>query len=174
MAPSQLVSNVPPSVSLLASVTNHLYLIHADNCTLLATLMAASSPTSFRYQTDNGGQYCFCKEECDTKLEQTIKGLRFPAGKYPKVQSLSFQGGWWKNKLLDTSQPAPWCVSSWEPNTTKFPSGYEFAREIDLPFQLYAPYFCMDTPYAKEWPVTTLSHPSLRSFCSLEGSGGVL
>ena len=120
MAPSQLVSNVPPSVSLLASVTNHLYLIHADNCTLLATLMAASSPTSFRYQTDNGGQYCFCKEECDTKLEQTIKGLRFPAGKYPKVQSLSFQGGWWKNKLLDTSQPAPWCVSSWEPNTTKF------------------------------------------------------
>ena len=117
-------------------------------------------PLACRYQTDNGGQYCFCKEGCGTKLEQTITDLRAPNGglnksKYPKVQSLSFQGGWWKNKLLDTNQPAPWCVSSWEPNTTKFPSGYRFAQEIGLPFQLYAPYFCLDTPYAKEWPVET-------------------
>ena len=40
------------------------------------------------------------------------------------MQSLSFQGGWWENKFLHTSHCAPWCVSTWEPNTTKFPSGY--------------------------------------------------
>ena len=30
----------------------------------------------------------------------------------------------WQNKFLHTSHCAPWCVSTWEPNTTKFPSGY--------------------------------------------------
>ena len=112
--------------------------------------------TGLQYQTDNGAQYCFCKEECDAKLEQTIKGLQGSNGRYPKVQSLSFQGGWWKNKLLDTtcgSNCAPWCVSTWEPNTTKFPTGYQIAKEVALPFQLYAPYFCMDTPYARDWPM---------------------
>ena len=121
--------------------------------------------TGLQYQTDNGAQYCFCKEDCDTKLEQTTKDLLGSNGKYPKVQSLSFQGGWWENKLLHTKYCAPWCVSTWEPNTTKFPSGYQIAKEIELPFQLYAPYFCMDTPYAKDWPM-------LASDTTLPGCGG--
>ena len=31
----------------------------------------------------------------------------------------------------------------------------EIQKKLDLPFQLYAPYFCMDTPYANDWPMLT-------------------
>ena len=44
-----------------------------------------------QYQTDNGAQYCFCKENCDTKLLAVQAALKKSTA--PAVASLSFQGG---------------------------------------------------------------------------------
>lgn len=61
---------------------------------------------------------------------------------------LSFQGGWWRNPNLHTPRCAPWCVTSWEANTTKVPLGVAaFHERLGLPLQLYAPYFCDDNVY---------------------------
>eukprot|EP01048_Picozoa_sp_COSAG05_P013945 COSAG05_NODE_1534_length_4616_cov_6.656409_6_plen_118_part_00 len=39
-------------------------------------------------------------------------------------------------------------MSSWAANQTKVPMGLPaFAKELGLPLQLYAPYFCNDTVY---------------------------
>jgi hypothetical protein len=99
------------------------------------------------YQTDNGAQYCFCSEGCDTKLlsmESYLKSIDVP------VAWLSFQGGWWNNKNIHTPNCAPWCVTSWDVNKTKVPMGLsKFQSALDMPLQLYAPYFCADTIYAR-------------------------
>jgi hypothetical protein len=96
---------------------------------------------------DNGAQYCFCNEGCDGKLlsmESYLKSIDVP------VAWLSFQGGWWNNKNIHTPHCAPWCVTSWDVNKTKVPMGLPaFQAALDMPLQLYAPYFCADTIYAK-------------------------
>ena len=123
--------------------------------------------TGLSYQTDNGAQYCFCNEKCDTKLIEMRSYLRqidVP------IQLVSFQGGWWTNKNIHTPLCAPWCVSSWVPNASKVPMGLEkFHEGLGLPLQLYAPYFCNDTVYDEEnggkWPF-------LASDTSLPGCGG--
>lgn len=112
--------------------------------------------TQLEIQTDNGAQLCFCTEGCDDKLLATKRGLDelgLSAG------TLSFQGGWWSNPNLHTPHCAPWCVSTWEPNRTK---GYApgLAQRVGLPFQLYAPYLCMDTPYGAKFPLIA-SDPTL-------------
>lgn len=38
-----------------------------------------------------------------------------------------------------------------------------FTKALDLPLQLYAPYFCMDTPYAETWDM--LSSNTSRAGC---------
>ena len=99
------------------------------------------------YQTDNGAQYCYCTEDCDQKILATKAELDAEG---VSIGSVSFQGGWWTNPELHTSACAPWCVTTWEPNKTKVPmGGPAFYKKLGVPLQLYAPYFCMDTPYAK-------------------------
>jgi hypothetical protein len=87
------------------------------------------------YQTDNGGQYCFCNQGCDSKLLQMrdyLKELGVP------IRLMSFQGGWWTNPQIHTPACAPWCVTSWLPNKTKVPMGLPaFHEKLDLPLQLY-------------------------------------
>lgn len=115
------------------------------------------------YQTDNGGQYCFCKEDCDRKLLDVAGSLRDAS---VPVGLMSFQGGWWDNPNIHTARCAPWCVTSWEPNHTKVPMGVkEFQHELGLPLQLYAPYFCADSPYAQRYEF-------LQSDITLPGCGG--
>jgi hypothetical protein len=98
------------------------------------------------YQTDNGGQYCYCQENCDQALLDVLEHL-IEHQKVP-VRYLSYQNAWWS-----TTWSAPWCVSDWEQwNARKVPMGVpEFTRRVGLPLQLYAPYFCNDTVYAKNF-----------------------
>eukprot|EP00039_Didymoeca_costata_P006139 m.87745 g.87745 ORF g.87745 m.87745 type:complete len:734 (+) comp13128_c1_seq3:350-2551(+) len=115
------------------------------------------------YQTDNGAQYCFCKEDCDKKIIDTVRVIEEQG---VALGSVSFQGGWWKNPNLHTAHCAPWCVSSWEANSTKIPMGPQsFTNSLKYPLQLYAPYLCMDTPYASQFDL-------LSSNISLPGCGG--
>ena len=123
--------------------------------------------TGLSYQTDNGAQYCFCNEHCDSKLiavREYLERIEVP------VQLMSFQGGWWTNKNIHTPLCAPWCVTSWNPNASKVPMGLPaFHEKLGLPLQLYAPYFCADTVYDIEnggkWPFVA-------SNTSLPGCGG--
>lgn len=123
--------------------------------------------TGLSYQTDNGAQYCFCNEHCDSKLidmREYLQQIEVP------VQLMSFQGGWWTNKNIHTPLCAPWCVTSWKPNASKVPMGLPaFHDQLGLPLQLYAPYFCNDTVYDIEnggkWPFVA-------SDTSLPGCGG--
>ena len=108
------------------------------------------------YQTDNGAQLCFCKYMCDVVLLATLQEL-IQHQNVP-VRYLSFQNAWWP-----TSHSAPWCVSDWSTWTTdakgrntKFPmsnSVSEFIQQLpnEIPVQLYAPYFCDDTVYTKDF-----------------------
>ena len=108
------------------------------------------------YQTDNGAQLCFCKYMCDVVLLATLQELI--QNQNVPVQYLSFQNAWWP-----TSHSAPWCVSDWSTWTTdakgrntKFPmsnSVSEFIQQLpnEIPVQLYAPYFCDDTVYTKDY-----------------------
>ena len=109
------------------------------------------------YQTDNGGQYCFCNQGCDHKLLQMrdyLKELGVP------IRLVSFQGGWWSNPKIHTPDCAPWCVTSWTPNKTKVPMGLPaFHAALELPLQLYA-------PVRTQWHVNSAPHPPL-SFCFL-------
>eukprot|EP00041_Stephanoeca_diplocostata_P032956 m.1075300 g.1075300 ORF g.1075300 m.1075300 type:complete len:922 (-) comp24239_c0_seq10:1896-4661(-) len=130
----------------------------------VGTRVADVTVSKLQLQTDNGAQYCFCTEDCDTKLLATLHALEHNA-EAPRLGSLSFQGGWWQNPKLHTSGCAPWCVSTWDANTSKFPSGAAFHTAVGLPFQLYAPYFCMDTPYASDWNL-------MNSDSSLPGCSG--
>jgi len=108
------------------------------------------------YQTDNGAQYCFCKKDCDRILLDELSYLRTRLG--VPVRYLSYQNAWWTS-----SHTANWCVSEWENvDRTKVPMGVpEFRhRTADLPFQLYAPYFCNDTTYGNNFSMLA-SNPSL-------------
>ena len=140
--------------------------------TSLANTSKIADPTltGLSYQTDNGAQYCFCNENCDSKLLQvaaSLKELNVP------VQLMSFQGGWWTNPNIHTPNCAPWCVSSWVANKTKVPMGLgAFHEKLGLPLQLYAPYFCNDTIYdiANDHPEG--KWPFLSSDTSLPGCKG--
>eukprot|EP01062_Namystynia_karyoxenos_P063795 TRINITY_DN5658_c0_g2_i1.p1 TRINITY_DN5658_c0_g2~~TRINITY_DN5658_c0_g2_i1.p1 ORF type:complete len:820 (+),score=221.94 TRINITY_DN5658_c0_g2_i1:112-2460(+) len=98
------------------------------------------------YQTDNGAQLCFCFSDCSRKLLEVKAALDrqgVPLG------SISYQGAWWDNKYIHTKQAAYWCVSDFENNATKYPMDTgAFQRAVGVPLQLYAPYWCADTPYA--------------------------
>ena len=108
----------------------------------LPTRMNDITIQTLGYQTDAGAQYCHCEDHCDTTLLQVMddlrRNLRVP------VRYLSYQNAWWQS-----SWSAYWCVSDWRAwNSTRVPMGVpEFARLLDLPLQLYAPYFCNDTTY---------------------------
>eukprot|EP01048_Picozoa_sp_COSAG05_P013946 COSAG05_NODE_1534_length_4616_cov_6.656409_7_plen_141_part_00 len=88
--------------------------------------------TGLSYQTDNGAQYCFCNEDCDSKLlavsahlkQQQVRNtpvynmrafheinifLWMLVWQVP-VQLMSFQGGWWTNPNIHTRFCAPWCA----------------------------------------------------------------
>jgi hypothetical protein len=103
-------------------------------------------------QTDNGGMYTFCPHwgnttNCNEELlglKASLDDAKIPTG------YMSYQGAWW---LLDGS--APWCVSEWVHNPARnYPmTNAEFQKRLQLPVQLYAPYFCNDTAYASEWPM---------------------
>ena len=121
--------------------------------------------TGLSYQTDNGAMLCFCKADCDRKLLAVT--ARLQAQGVP-VRSMSFQGGWWDNPKIHTRYCAPWCVTSWQANHTKVPMGVPaFQEKLGLPLQLYAPYFCADSPYARKYNF-------LHSDTSLEGCGGTI
>ncbi|XP_065187908.1 uncharacterized protein LOC135818452 [Sycon ciliatum] len=94
------------------------------------------------YQTDNGAMYCYCYEGCVKKLldvKAYLDSIGVPLG------YLSHQGEWWL-KGTDTM----WCISEWQPNEAYAGmSVREFQQKFGTPLQLYAPYFCGDTKYAK-------------------------
>ena len=94
------------------------------------------------YQTDNGAMYCFCPRDCDNVLlnvKKYLDGIGVPLG------YLSFQGDWWHG-----SGGAPWCVSEWITNN-RYPMPLaDFHSKLGIPLQLYAPYFCNDTKYARD------------------------
>eukprot|EP01060_Flectonema_neradi_P028341 TRINITY_DN3809_c0_g1_i3.p1 TRINITY_DN3809_c0_g1~~TRINITY_DN3809_c0_g1_i3.p1 ORF type:complete len:799 (+),score=172.91 TRINITY_DN3809_c0_g1_i3:63-2399(+) len=100
------------------------------------------------YQTDNGAQYCYCYSDCSNKLISTVNNLhkqKVPLG------FVSYQGAWWNNPHIHEKGYAPWCVTNWGTNHTKYPIDVkQFSEDINLPLQLYAPYFCDDTTYAKQ------------------------
>eukprot|EP00516_Mucochytrium_quahogii_P008564 CAMPEP_0203748480 /NCGR_PEP_ID=MMETSP0098-20131031/3351_1 /ASSEMBLY_ACC=CAM_ASM_000208 /TAXON_ID=96639 /ORGANISM=" , Strain NY0313808BC1" /LENGTH=778 /DNA_ID=CAMNT_0050637239 /DNA_START=35 /DNA_END=2371 /DNA_ORIENTATION=+ len=106
------------------------------------------------YQTDNGAQYCSgCANGCDQILLNELaylKGISVP------IKYLSYQNAWWHG-----TGSAPWCVSDWDWVPSRVPMGVpEFHRRAGMPFQLYAPYFCMDTKYAKDFKFIS-SNPNL-------------
>lgn len=99
------------------------------------------------YQTDNGAMYCFCKDKnCSHTLLQEIdylRSLEVPMG------YLSFQGS---GTSSGRGTAAPWCVDTWGVDGGLDPSIYpmdidSFQKALGLPLQLYAPYFCPDSPY---------------------------
>ena len=99
------------------------------------------------YQTDNGGQYCYCENDCDEKLIEVIKNLK-EVQNIP-VRYLSYQNTWWPS-----TWSAPWCVTDWSTaNETKVPMGVaNFTNHLQrMPLQLYAPYFCNNTVYANDF-----------------------
>jgi hypothetical protein len=125
------------------------------------------SLSTLGYQTDNGAQLCFgCHGPLDACLlneKAYLDSINVP------IQYLSFQvmrdalrcasdldhlmhililqNAWWQMG----NQSAPWCVGSWEANGG-VPMGVPaFQKAFGLPFQLYAPYFCSDSPYIKNW-----------------------
>eukprot|EP01060_Flectonema_neradi_P028342 TRINITY_DN3809_c0_g1_i4.p1 TRINITY_DN3809_c0_g1~~TRINITY_DN3809_c0_g1_i4.p1 ORF type:complete len:713 (+),score=144.30 TRINITY_DN3809_c0_g1_i4:179-2317(+) len=100
------------------------------------------------YQTDNGAQYCNCHSDCSNKLISTVNNLhkqKVPLG------FVSYQGAWWNNAHFHQRGYPSWCVTNWGTNHTKYPIDVkQFSEDINLPLQLYAPYFCNDTTYAKQ------------------------
>eukprot|EP01060_Flectonema_neradi_P027449 TRINITY_DN37043_c0_g1_i1.p1 TRINITY_DN37043_c0_g1~~TRINITY_DN37043_c0_g1_i1.p1 ORF type:complete len:774 (+),score=131.92 TRINITY_DN37043_c0_g1_i1:61-2382(+) len=105
------------------------------------------SLTKLTYQTDNGGQYCYCSTNCSEKLLSVKKALD---DQNITLGQMSYQGAWWNNPHFRQPGTAIWCVTDWETNTTKYPiETSKFQKMLDLPLQLYAPHFCPDTPYAK-------------------------
>jgi len=101
--------------------------------------------STLSYQTDNGAQYCFgCRSKCDHTLLDELNSLR--SASIP-VKFLSFQLPWWPS-----SGSAPWCVSSWDWNPSKIPMGVpQFHKQAGISFQLYAPYFCTNTKFQKDF-----------------------
>ena len=136
--------------------TMNLYGRHLRQQYKLTQRMPDLTLQTLGYQTDNGAQYCFCKYMCDIALLATLREL-IQHHNVP-VRYLSFQNAWWP-----TSHSAPWCVSDWSTWTTnakgqnaKFPmsrSVSHFIQQLpnEMPVQLYAPYFCDDTVYAKNY-----------------------
>lgn len=101
------------------------------------------------YQTDNGAYYCFCNDKnCSQTLIEEMKYLKdigIPMG------YLSFQGG---GASSGRGTAAPWCVNTWGVDgglSDRYPvSVKEMQKAIGIPLQLYAPYFCPDSPYFNE------------------------
>lgn len=110
-----------------------------------ATSQSLTDPslTGLGYQTDNGAQLCFgCPGQVLDACLLGEKGYLDSVG--VPVQYLSFQNAWWKSG----GESAPWCVGEWEAVPAKVPMGIPaFQRALDLPLQLYAPYFCATSSY---------------------------
>ena len=102
--------------------------------------------TKVGYQTDNGAYYCFCKEKnCSQTLIDTLgvlNSMEVPMG------YLSFQGS---GASSGGRSAAPWCVDKWGVDGGLGPMYpmplADFQRALDIPLQLYAPYFCPQSPY---------------------------
>eukprot|EP00117_Sycon_ciliatum_P018384 scpid44594/ scgid17018/ len=95
------------------------------------------------YQTDNGAMYCFCSKDCATTLLDEKKYLDSIG---VDIGYLSHQGDWW----MGTGGGAPWCIGEWIPNSRyDIMTVAEFQQKLGVPIQLYAPYFCNGTQYAK-------------------------
>ncbi|XP_065187907.1 uncharacterized protein LOC135818451 [Sycon ciliatum] len=97
------------------------------------------------YQTDNGAMYCFCYEGSGCvktllDLKAYLDSIEVPLG------YLSHQGEWWKSSFS-----SPWCVTDWTPNAAYAGmSVADFRQKFGTPLQLYAPFFCNDTVYARD------------------------
>ena len=114
------------------------------------------------YQTDNGAYYCFCREKnCSATLIDTLADLK-NAG--TPMGYLSFQGAGASSlgapQFLETDTAtsdddrllgAPWCVNTWGVDGglgSEYPlSVGDMQRAVDVPLQLYAPYFCSGSGY---------------------------
>lgn len=99
------------------------------------------------YQTDNGAMYCFCKDSnCSKTLLQEkdyLESIDVPIG------YLSFQGA---GTSSGRGKAAPWCVDRWSADGGSDPNHYPldvatFQKALDVPLQLYAPYFCPGSGY---------------------------
>ncbi|KAJ1449132.1 hypothetical protein M885DRAFT_573240 [Pelagophyceae sp. CCMP2097] len=123
------------------------------------------------YQTDNGAFYCFCKDSnCSDTLIRKVAEL----SKYGAPPGyLSFQGA----GASAGSGDAPWCVSEWGVDGGLGPtyplSVKELQNAIGVPLQLYAPYFCPDSPYFDgDGAGDFTKWPSVRSDETLQGCHG--
>jgi len=113
--------------------------------------------THIGYQTDNGAQYCFCRSDCNNVLLNVTSTL---SKQGIQLGYLSFQGA----GASSSNGKAPWCVSKWGVDGGlghNYPMDLKsFHDQIQLPLQLYAPYFCNDTIYNTTFPMVE-SDPSL-------------
>jgi hypothetical protein len=124
-----------------------------------APKIADTSLTTLGYQTDNGAQLCFgCPGQVlDTCLLDECGNLT--QNQHVPLNYLSFQNAWWEAG----SESAPWCVGTFTPVPHKVPMGMAaFQKALGLPLQLYAPYFCADSPYPQNFSM-------VRSDTSLPG-----
>jgi hypothetical protein len=121
------------------------------------------------YQTDNGAAYCFCREANCSRIvssqTQTRNCCFFVADNIvskklideledlKKLQTpmgyLSFQGA---GSSSGRGQAAPWCVQTWGCDGGLDPKHYpmtvkDLQQAIDVPLQLYCPYFCPSSNY---------------------------
>jgi hypothetical protein len=112
----------------------------------LSTPSPSLSVSTLGYTTDNGAQLCFgCQGPLDACLLEEkayLDKIGVPLG------YLSFQNDWWQS----TDESAPWCVGEWVAPPRKVPMGMQaFQQALGLPLQLYAPYFCDTSDYAKNF-----------------------
>lgn len=124
------------------------------------------------YQTDNGAAYVFPNTcgggDCSAALVEKNRELRENGA---PMSYLSYQGS--GSSTSDGS--APWCVSTWGPDIKTgsgaypltLPELHEAIGFLDL--QLYAPYFCPNSPYFDTNNSTNPSWPSVASNKNLTG-----
>jgi hypothetical protein len=117
--------------------------------------------TKIGYQTDNGAYYCFCNDtNCSQTLLNEVSYLRESG---IELGYLSFQGA---GASTGRREGAPWCIHTWGVDGglgPQYPLDLaSFQKALNLPLQLYAPYFCPESPYFGNWP-------SLASDTSLPG-----
>ena len=98
------------------------------------------------YQTDNGAMYCFCPDQnCSHTLLHVVHDLKEQG---LSMGYLSFQGS---GASSGRGSAAPWCVNTWGIDgglSNQYPLDLtSFQKALGIPLQLYAPYFCPDSPY---------------------------
>ena len=124
--------------------------------------------TKVGYQTDNGAWYCFCQDKnCSQTMIDEMSSLKEEG---TPMGYLSFQGA---GTSSGRGHAAPWCIETWgvDPgglNGDKYPlSIKDMQQAIDIPLQLYAPYFCPSSTYFQ--PEDEKNWTSIQSNTTLPG-----